>query len=266
METFDAKVRVLMQKLKMPACSTLQQCVALTQAAWLRPAGSERWNIKESSPELQALLMPYFKDLQLVDAIYPTKSHYTYGVLHGAVLLDFRDTIKFLRDLWLQGIRFDHIVLLSGERILDQYQELDLLVREGVALQDLPATETEMMVKEFEQAELPAALLTLSRTLVAAPYVVRENSTIKRPTTADTLHTWLQHNPKPGTVLAFSNQPCCIYQHVVARTILPTYFLVETVSDKVSERVFVGEYLDTLTRTLYQAYTSGYQEVEPLLH
>lgn len=265
MKTFDEKVQALMRALHMSSCATMQERVALTQSAWLRPSGSERWDIKESSPEQRALLMPYFHDLSLVEAIYPQKNHYTYGLVHGSVMADFRVALRFLRTLWLRGIRFEHLVLLSGKRKLDQQQEIAVLLKEGVDYKDLPATETDMMLTEFQQADLPQDLLCLPRTVVVAPEHMLQDGSRVRPTTADTVKTWLQHNPQPGSVLAISSQPSCLYQQVVARTLLPACFSLETVADIVSPQVPVGEYLDSLARILYQAYISGYQEIDPLV-
>ena len=76
--------------------------------------------------------------------------------------------------------------------------------------------------------------------------------TLVRPTTADTITEWLKTEPQPGTIIAISDQPHCLYQQAVLKALLPSNFDVETVGNGTSEKTSVALMLDALGRALYQ--------------
>lgn len=49
--------------------------------------------------------------------------------------------------------------------------------------------------------------------------MLEKNGKPARPTTVDTLETWLSTLPKPGSIVAFSDNPYILYQH---ETMKPT--------------------------------------------
>lgn len=73
-----------------------------------------------------------------------------------------------------------------------------------------------------------------------------------RPTTGDTVDSWLQSNLISGSCLVISNNPYVGYQDSVVRTLLPNDFKIETVGNKCSLSVVIAVYLDNLVRWLYQ--------------
>lgn len=264
-----SKVQQLMTELGLPACSGLKTCVDVTQKAWLRTAGKELWQIEQTQEDKRALVMPYLTRLSLVDAIQPMYAEYDYVVILGATVASMRHRLTLLADYWKEGIRFKHIVLLAGQRPLDQKKELDLLISEGVAPEALPTTEHEAFVHVFKEADLPLQVRALPVTVVNAPCVMQKDGTCKRPSMGDTVTAWLETDPVPGSVLAIAHQPFCLYSHVMLATVLPKSFKsfsrLEVVGSKAAESTTVAGYLDSLARILYQLNKSGYSALEQVM-
>ena len=61
-------------------------------------------------------------------------------------------------------------------------------------------------------------------------------------------------NPDPGSILAISDQPHCLYQHEVIKTYVPSTFNVETVGNGAAENTSVALILDALARAIYQKH------------
>lgn len=263
--TFLETVCELITALGLPACSDLKSCVDVTQKEFLRATGKELWEIKDPKMLLSDVVMPFMHTLGFVDERYPQQQQYEYVVVIGATVASMRHRLALLADYWQKGIRFKHIVLLAGQRPLDQKKELDLLISEGVASEALPTTEYEAILHVFKEAVLPIDLRAVPVTVANAPCVMQQDGTCKRPSMADTIDAWLATSPTPGSLLAIAHQPFCLYSQVVLRTSLPLLFSVETVGSKAAETTTVAVYLDSLSRVLYQAHTSGYMQVEPLL-
>ena len=258
---------------------TLGSIVKETQRAWVqksRPqqttaAPKERWEIeKEIVDEYEAQraeLLPLLQKLGFVDEIKPTKNAYTYGVIMGATLTDMRVRIAYAIHAWQQGIRYEKIIFLLGERPADSIEDsIELLLdkNNGIlpiknnwrAPHPLPATEGTIAEALYAQADLPRGMDTLPVEFIRVPMIENADKTVRRPTTGDTIIKWLATNPAPGSVLAFSNQPYCAYQESVVNTFLPTTFEVETVGQadayKTNAPTNIILFLDNLGRTLYQ--------------
>ncbi len=263
-QSFVGGVESLMADLGF-ACHGLSDCVAVTQKEFLRPVGKELWHIKDPKMTLQDVVMPHMHALGFVEARFPQYKEYTYAVIIGATLPSVRLRLSLLKEYWDQGIRFNEIVLLGGERPLDQQKELDILLAEGMAPAVLPTTEAEMLQYVFASTQLPDEMRKVRVTLVNAHGYTGTDGVYKRPSMIDTLQEWLRKNPAPGSVLAVAHQPFCLYSHIIFKTTLPTSFTIETVGSKAGPAVTVAVYLDTLTRVLYQTHNAGYAAVDELL-
>ena len=172
---------------------------------------------------------------------------------------------RTLAKLWLSGVRFNKLVFLTGARTLDAKQE-PVAALEDRTQTILPIrsdwhydqtmvykTETDMTNLVYDQAQLPAELRAVPVLFVDAPQTVAADGTIKRPTTVDTLVTWLKDKPAPVMCLFISNQPFVGYQDSITRTVLPATFMIETVGFAIpAPYESVSLYLDSLARWLYQ--------------
>lgn len=242
---------------------TLQNIVEITQREWLRPKGKELWELEEKHEDKRQEIKSLLKQLGCIYKRKPSKKRYTYGVIHGGTIHRIRKRLGYAVALWKDGIRFDHLVFLSGERPLDPTFETkevlfdrsntDLPIR--IAWQppkDMPTTEIETIKLIYDQADLPPDIRQLPIAFASAPMKKGLNGNMLRPTTNDTFKAWLKNNPKPGSCLLFSNQPYIARQHLVAKTLLPETFLLETVGQEANKNLMIAAHLDNLARWLYQ--------------
>ncbi|MBY0353908.1 hypothetical protein K2W90_06105 [Candidatus Babeliales bacterium] len=243
---------------------SLVDVVAKTQAQWLRQVGKERWEMSELLVARQNEFLSILERLGFIAEQQPTKKSYDYALLLGATLSRVRLRLGHLVKLWNQGIRFDKLVFLSGQRALEKDFEgedallsltnIDLPIRKDWQFfGSLPKTEMEMMRFVYDQAEIPELMRAVSVTFVDSPMRQRVDGTWVRPTTLDTINDWLVMSPQHGSCLVLSNQPYVLYQHSVVQTALPQEFYVETVGRAVDEEDNNNAvYLDTVARWLYQ--------------
>lgn len=181
--------------------------------------------------------------------------------------MSVRKRLAFLVREWNRGVRFDHIIMLAGQRPLDaELESLSVLydrknkelpIRQSWHEPQLPPkTETEMMRMIFEQAQLPEALAKVQFRVIDTPMQKRADGSVCRPTTGDTVNAWLAQNPEPGNCLVISNQPYVAYQDSVMRCLMPKSFTIETIGSNDQETERLSTLLDTVARTLYQEYQS----------
>ncbi|QQR49513.1 hypothetical protein IPF37_01560 [bacterium] len=243
---------------------SLADVVTKTQAQWLRQVGKERWEMPEFVVDQLDQFLSLLDRLGCITQVAPAQQHYDYALLLGATLARMRTRLGYLITLWNQGIRFDKLVLLGGQRILEKdFEGLDaLLDRENIDLPirkdwqfsgTLPTTEMQMMVLVYDQAEMPKEMRNVPVVMVDSPMRQRSDGMPTRPTTIDTITDWLKTSPLAGSCLVLSNQPFVQYQHSVVKTALPEQFFVETVGHAVEgENHHKAVYLDTVARWLYQ--------------
>lgn len=227
---------------------TLKNIVTLTQKeqpiGFIRSRGKERWEISDIHEDKRIAIIETFEQMGILDTLLPTKTHYNYVLVHGATLDRAQTRMFFLIDLYNHGIRFDAIIILSGKRLLtdDEKKRLNYAAE----------NEYEMVQVVWNQLDLPEGLKQLPTLFVDSP-MKEKNGVILRPTTADTIITWLKSDPKPGSALTISNQPFCDYQDCVTRTYMPNSFEIETVGPAADQdEIRVSVLLDNLARWLYQ--------------
>lgn len=243
---------------------TIEDIVQQTQKAWLRKSGTERWQIEDKYEELREELLPLFNKLETLETIYPQNSIYDYCIVFGSLVDNIRNRLAYALELWNQGIRFKKLIFLVGQRPLDpnleseailyDYHNSNLPIRpEWQKPYILPKTETDAAKMVFEQAYLPNDFTkTVSIEFIDATGKITLEDIFTRPTTADTISTWLATNPAPGTILAISHQPYVGYQYTVAILLIPKIFSLEVIGKKVTnEELKIAIMLDNLARWLY---------------
>lgn len=256
----------LLELLQISHDESLGDIVAKTQKTWLRPAGVERFHMQDFYINKKEMVTPLLHALGLINTVMPTKKHYSYALIHGATIKSVRGRIAFLVNLYKQGVHFDTIVLLSGQRMLDPIIEnINELCNNNQTIlpiqanwqcpasENMPKTEVAMMQFIFEQADLPIEMKNCKLVIIDAKQQKNKDGSFRRPNTEDTINTWLAKNPIPGDCLAISHQPFIGYQDSIANTCLPSTFPIETVGFTLSEEHFsVSVCLDSLARWLYQ--------------
>ncbi len=266
---------------------TLADIVKKTQAAWLRRAGQERWDMENQYQDRTVEIVSLLGKIGVLKEIKPQHASYDYLLVMGAALPRMRERLKHAIDLANEGVHVDNVVLLAGQRPINptiEPQETfydrgnkDLPIRpDWVAPKEMPQTEYDAMRMIFDQAQLPEhwknarmyvlngnqedpvidyADKTTKIIFVNTPMQQVADGSERRPNTGDTVKTWLTSHPVMGSCLVMSNQPYVGYQHAVAQSLLPG-FACETVG-KASTTENIGVHLDNLARWLYQEHQNS---------
>jgi hypothetical protein len=225
---------------------TLPAIVEATQNAWLRKAGSERWEIIEFYTQSQQKQIAELCDkMGFFGEALPQNQHYAYCCILGAALPTARARILYVKELWEQGVRFDHVILLTGDRNLDD--RIDLVPE----LDLLPRNESAAIELLYSRLPLPQEMRELPVTLIDTP-----KKDLRRPSTCDTITEWMNQSPRPGNCLFISNQPWVKYQKAVVGCYLSKEFPFEVVGPKASSmfRKRAAVMLDNVARWLYAEY------------
>lgn len=233
--------------LGMPANENL---VDFTQSHWLRKAGQERWEMAELSPELRAYVLNWCREQNLFAEWQPSCSHYDKALILGANTSRMQMRLDYLKKLWNQGIRFQEIVWLTGDRPLDERVD---------GLTDRCQNESQAAHIIWDNSDLPEEMRQLPVVFIAVP-MKGEGTARQRPNTADTIYAWLKTNPAPGQTLFVSDQPFCGYQFAIVKACLPDAFsfdLVGTGADPSIHPAAAAITLDSIARWIYTESTNS---------
>ena len=215
-----------------------------TQKCWLRK-NQERWELAELSSDQRKLVLDWATRQGLFTSWKPFFNTYDKALILGTTTSRMQMRLRFLKELWAEGIRFKEIVWLTGDRPLNALVD-DLLDRAN--------NESEAAHIIWEETVLPEEMRNVPVSFIAVPMKM-EGSSLKRPNTEDTIIAWLQVAPQPCTALFVSDQPFCGYQFAVIKTCLPetTQFdLVGPGVDPNSHPAAAAITLDSIARWIYQ--------------
>ena len=204
-----------------------------TQKHWIRKANQEREDLDENQKykEKRAFIYYCFQKLGMMNAVMPQKTHYDYVVIHGAMTKTMQARIDFFKRI-RPHVRYKQIVFLSGKRMLDPVKEKNHL---GLI------TEAEM-----------AAYLMKKNGFKNVEVVNAVEFKGVRPNTQDTIVTWLRSNPRPGTVLAISNNPYIPRQDLTLKQLVKSKdFDIETVGPQTAFDIKGSVLFDELARLIY---------------
>ena len=258
-------LKAILAKGNVPHDGTRSSIIAQTQKLFIRPANKERYQLGDAYADRRAEFEPLLDILGMLGEVKPQRSSYDYVLINGGTIDSMRERLAYLCDLWQQGVRFNNLVLLSGERPLFADIETDDVL-EGKHQTILPVradwqwnaakkpkTEMEALQMIYQQAQLPMGFRDIPVIAVLSPMKKDVQGVLRRPTTKDTYEQWMALKPQPGTCLLISSQPFVGYQDVVARCVIPTAFTLETVGPKSNEKNGkISVMLDSLARWLYQ--------------
>jgi len=243
-----------------PKDSQIQTIISSVQKTWLRKPGLERWHLPFMTIDNKPALMENFRKLGMVDEIRPTRKNYDYALVLGCAVPRMKLRLAYLVRLWNEGIRFKQIVFLTADRPLDpNYEDKESLlydVPEALPLapisdhEALPKTEAEAMAFYYRMSVLPPELKSLPLQIVVAQTRELLSNAKVRPNRGDTVLSWFKYKPRPGTVLAVSNQPHVGYEFSVLRHVLPPSFSLDVVGEK-SIQDNPAIFLDTIARWMF---------------
>jgi hypothetical protein len=258
----------IFQVLNIPHDSTAQSLNAIAQKEFLRKPDQERWEMPKKYEDKRVQLFPIFKKLGVLDAVLPSKKKYDYILIYGATVKGMQRRLAFLNQLWLQGVRAEKIVFLTGERPLDPTIEsagaiFDPVPSEIVARpgwerpHKMPLTEAEAARILWDQIILADDLRTKEIFFISVPMIKDpETGKLIRPQTKHTIEAWLKTSPKAGICLAISSNPYVPYQHHTLLNILikkgyVQKFPLETVGPAAGRDTSIAIHLDNIARWLY---------------
>jgi hypothetical protein len=216
-----------------------------TQKRWLRKPGQERWELNEINSNQRVFVLNWAKENGLFADWKPSCQVYDKALILGATTSRMQMRLEHLKQLWIQGVRFEQIVWLTGERPLDE--RVDALTKRC-------NNESEAARILWDEADLPEGMRNLSVVFVAVP-MKAEGLSLKRPNTEDTIIAWLKISPEPCKALFVSDQPFCGYQFAVIKTSLPKAFLFDLVGpgvESINHPAAAAILLDSIARWIYQ--------------
>lgn len=219
--------------------------ISETQKRWLRKAGQERWELAELSSEQSLFVSDWAEKQGLFAPWKPAAKGYDKALILGATTSRMQLRLDYLKELWIQGTRFDEIVWLTGERPLDK--RIDNLT-------DRCNNEAEAAHILWEETTLPAGMRNLPIVFIAVPMKI-EGSSLKRPSTDDTIIAWLKTTTQPCSALFVSDQPFCGYQFAAIKTYLPKSIQFDLVGqgvDSTNDPTAAVIILDSIARWVYQ--------------
>lgn len=262
------KLLHLLRKVGMQeAHPTIQTINSWAQGNLLRQG--ERWQEQTTHFEsLKVEIHSTLVDLGFIEGVSPSFNTYDGAIINGALLSRMRLRLHHLIEQWKSGIRFTHLYFLSGERPLEaQFENRDTLssdhdsplkIRQGWQMpNELPQTECEIARLIWEQAEIPTEMreqLEGKVHFINAPKKPdpKNPSKLLRPTTDDTVITWLKESPKIGRYLVISNGPYINRQDIVIRALSPKNYGFDTIGEATSSQEKMLLILDELARLIFQ--------------
>lgn len=219
--------------------------VDATQQKWLRKPNQERWEVAELSPDQRRFVLNWATEQGFFAPWKPFYKSYDKALILGATTSRMQMRLDYLKQLWEDGVRFNEIVWLTGDRPLDKRVD---------DLTDRCSNEAEAARLLWEETNLPEAMRKLPVLFIAVPMKMEEY-TLKRPNTEDTIIAWLKVAPEPCRALFVSDQPFCGYQFAVIKASLPSPFLFDLVGqgvDSTSHPAAAAITLDSIARWIYQ--------------
>lgn len=217
--------------------------IAETQKQWLR-GNVERWETKELPEYEKELVLHWAEGNEIFTVWEPKQNYYDKACILGATTFRMQQRFDYLISLWENGIRFNQVVWLTGERPLDPSVD-DYL--------DEAKTESDAAKLIWERTTLPAGMKNISVVFVSSP-MKNVKGEMRRPSTGDTIDAWLETNVRACSALFISNQPYCGYQFAVLKTLLPEYVAFDVAGKGVDEDHYptAAVTLDTIARWMYQ--------------
>lgn len=174
------------------------------------------------------------KDIGLFDKVDPTQDHYETAVVYGSMMAAEKKRIDHLLELWEQGIRFNKVFFLGGDRVLrpEEIEEVG------------SGTEFDMVRTLMERAPFPS-------NFPPRVAVLGVGAAGRRANTRDTLLA-IQNELVPP-LLAIATPMFVHYQHALALNVLGKDFPLDTCAKEAPiETIKVSVMLDTLGKIVYE--------------
>lgn len=232
------------------------------QTWWWVPADYTAMNT--SMPDIE----PLIAHLELIESKTATRlQSYTYALVVGGFVGTIKARIGYLKMLWDQGIRFENIIFLTGQRPLESntWDSKEEVCQDN--LKNLPikadwsfdssvayATEYDMVKIVYDQLNFPPDLQKIPVVFVNTPLQKNEHEESQPLFAGEEVECWLATHPLPGTCLAITNQPYVAILDAILHNRLPSSFgTVDTVGYAINRRYHsVPMWLGAVSWLLYE--------------
>lgn len=256
----QALLASLMGEMEIPHQNSLQSLIKTSQQ-WRRQPGQERWEMQDIvlPEEKEKAVMGCLEQLSLIKELTPERTHFEYALLLGATVPRMERRMNHLAQLWEQGVRFNKLIFLVGQRpLVDAIDKTDSLIAKNIGKQATghkaevarPLTETEGARLVYESINMPASMKHVEVDFIDSPRNW-EGDHWQRANTRDTLKRWMLDRPEPGATLVISDQPHALYQLEVVRQELPDAFLTEVAAQQADKDARLILCLDALALWLH---------------
>ncbi len=261
-----ALFRNLAEALEMPPEQDWQKFREGFIKQWGRQPGVERWQIPKVSlpPEQYRKVTAALENLGVIASWHPTQTTYDYAILPGALVPTMKVRLDWLAELWRKGIRFQRLIVLTGQRPLtSEVDHFPAILAKLAPSQDAvhPDIPTIHPMHETEAAKLllyfypyPKGMDQVPISVIDAPRKW-QGTRWERAHTGETVEAWLAHAPRPGSTLVISSQPSAPYQDAVFKNLLPASFTVETSAPPISPNIPLAVILDGTSNWLRSSTT-----------
>lgn len=241
----------LLNVMKIEHLGNLNSIIEETQKAWLRKPGQERWDIDPNQfKALEESARPFLEQLKIQDEKKPKNQDCKGILLLGATSKTQKKRYDFMNALDINASKYYYLV---GERDLDPSVESPENLKKIFGEIDIADLRTETNVIQKIINVFPNSKENI---VASAPKKLNASGQFVRPTTIDTLNTWLEKNPEPGKYLVVSSAPHIRYQNAVCQRFLAEKnledkFTFETIGYG-SKTYNLPLFLDALARELYE--------------
>ncbi|MDP3935678.1 MAG: hypothetical protein Q8Q56_01620 [Alphaproteobacteria bacterium] len=201
---------------------TYEAMNSFAQMYWLRSPNKERWEIENSIVlDLQAdKIIAVLRKLGMIERIDPSIKNPDYAIILGASFNRMSTRMQHMIELIsIEQFTPKQIVVLTGDRPLDPFEEPPTILMEKAFTRNssknpnlLPKNESEAAKFVWDQLQKSDQVKNIPIVFLPTP-MLKKNGKLVRPTTEDSVHTWLKTSPKPGSIVAFSNNPYIPYQN-----------------------------------------------------
>ncbi len=243
----------LAQLLEMPDAHNWQDYRTAFIKRWGRAPGQERWQLpKVDFPAPQKYkVLHLLATLGVINELPTHQKEYDYGILPGGAFPSMVARLDWLVAQWQKGVRFTHLVILTGQRPLtpnvDRFREVmshpPFPDSTTFSDQQMPLHEGEAAAILLQRYPFPPTMQSLSVRFIESPRKW-EGESWRRANTSDTIYDWLAYKPKPGSVLVASSQPSAQYQNRVFQKRLGTGFSVNTGAPAINPEIPLAVILD----------------------
>ncbi len=239
---------------------------SFAQSHWLRKPGEERWEMLPSKYQKNAKkIVPLLKKLNMLDQVFPSQTAPDYAILLGATTSCMQTRMMYLITQ-IENHKFTpkKIIILTGDRPLDPQKERksDLLDPRFICKErkspssTLPKTESEAAKFIWNHLPKPHQINSIPVEFVPTS-MIKQAGKLVRPTTIDTIETWLYTKPHIGSIVAISNNPYIPFQEETMKPplIKSGWFknggTLEVIGDANDDKTNMAVQLDTIARYMY---------------